>query len=180
MEFLEAIRSRRSIRKYRPDRLENGDLEKLLEAARLAPSAKNLQPYKFILVDDKTIISGLVEACRNQTFIGEAPLVAVACVNPAEAYGTLGGHENSAYVDAAIAMEHLVLAATALGLGTCWVGAFSEEKVREVLDVPGDWRVVALTPIGKPAENPSTRPKKSKGELFFLNAWGKAVGNGTR
>lgn len=180
MEFFEAIKSRRSIRKYKPDRLEKGDLEKVLEAARLAPSAKNLQPYKFILVDDRTIISGLVGACRNQTFIGEAPLVIVMCVNPAEASGTLGGRENSAYVDAAIAMEHLVLAATALGLGACWIGSFSEEKVREVLDVPGDWRVVAVTPIGKPAEKPAARPKKSKSELFFLNAWGKAAENGAR
>lgn len=180
MEFFDAVKSRRSIRKYKPDRIGKGDLEKILEAARLSPSAKNLQPYKFILVDDRTIISGLLGACRNQAFIGEAPLVIVACADPSAAYNTLGGRENSAYVDAAIAMEHLVLAATAVGLGTCWIGTFSEEKVREVLDVPGDWRVVALTPIGKPAEKPAARPKKSKSELFFLNAWGKAAENGTR
>lgn len=173
MEFLKTVASRRSIRKYKHDRIDEEDLKKILECARLAPSAKNLQPYKFILVDDKETISRLVVACRNQTFIGEAPLVIVACANPSEAYNTLGGRGNSAYLDTAIAMEHMVLAATDLGLGTCWIGTFSEDEVKKVLDVPDDWRAVALTPLGVPVEKPAARPKKPAGELFFMNAWGR-------
>lgn len=175
MEFLKAVESRRSIRKYKPDKMGEDGLKKILEAVRLAPSAKNIQPYRFILVEDRDTISRLVVACRNQAFIGEAPLVIVACANPAEAYNTLGGGENSAYVDTAIAMEHLVLAAAGLGLGTCWIGAFSEDDVKKVLGVPKDWRVVAITPLGTPAEQPEARPKKSVEKLFFLNSWGRLV-----
>lgn len=175
MEFLKAVGSRRSIRKYRPEGIGKEDLDKIVEAARLAPSAKNIQPYRFILVDDRETMSRLVVACRNQSFIGEAPLVIVACANPSAAYNTLGGSGNSAYVDTAIAMEHIVLAAADLGLGTCWVGAFSEDKVKEILGVPAEWRVVALTPLGKPAEKPAARPKKRAGELLFLNRWGRPL-----
>lgn len=175
MEFLKAVGSRRSIRKYRPEGVDKEDIKKILEAARLAPSAKNLQPYRFIIVDERETISKLVVACRNQTFIGEAPLVIVACANPLAAYNTLGGSGNSAYVDTAIAMEHIVLAAADLGLGTCWIGAFSEPAVKEILGVPAEWRVVALTPLGKPAEKPAARPKKQTKELLFLNRWGRPL-----
>lgn len=173
MDFLKTVESRRSIRKYKPDKILESDLKKILECARLAPSAKNLQPYKFIIVDDKGTISRLVVACKNQTFIGQAPLVIVACANPSEAYNTLGGCWNSAYLDTAIAMEHMVLAATGLGLGTCWIGAFSEDDVKKVLDVPDDWKVVALATLGVSDEKPAARPKKPAGELFFSNSWGR-------
>ncbi len=175
MEFLKAVESRRSIRKYKPEGIGKENLKKILDAARFAPSAKNIQPYRFILVDDRETLSRLAIACRNQTFIGEAPLVIVACANPSAAYNTLGGSGNSAYLDTAIAMEHLVLAAADLGLGTCWIGAFSEGDVKKVLGVPADWRVVALTPLGKPAEKPAARPKKSVKELFFSNYWGRQL-----
>ncbi len=161
----EIIKSRRSVRKFKPQPVEEEKLSRVLEAVRLAPSACNFQPYKFIVVRDEKIRKALVPACRSQGFIGEAPLIIVGATFPEKAYKRMGGSGNSHEVDLAIAFDHLTLAAWELGLGTCWIGAFAEEEVKIILDIPDDVRVVALTPLGYPDEKPPFRNRKSFKEL---------------
>jgi nitroreductase len=164
--LMEIIRNRRSIRSYKKDPVEEEKLEYILEAFRKAPSAKNLQPWKLIVVKDENKKSDLAIACNNQVFISEAPVIVVACAKEDEAYGTMGGYLNSYPIDIAIAMEHLILAATEKGLSTCWIGAFKEKLVKDLLAVPKNIRVVALTPIGYPAEEtPPKRGRKSLSEI---------------
>lgn len=162
----EVIKSRRSVRKFKSQSIEEEKLKQVLEAVRLAPSACNFQPYKFIVVKDEKIRKALVPACRNQSFIGEAPLIIVGVTFPEKAYKRMGGSSNSHEVDLAIAFDHLTLAAWELGLGTCWIGAFAEEEVKRILDIPDNVRVVALTPLGYPDEKPQFRNRKSLRELI--------------
>ena len=169
MDALEAIRTRRSVRKYRPDPVPEELLKEVLSAARIAPSADNAQPWKFIVVTDEEIKRKLIQACAGQKFIAEAPLVIVGCGFPEDAYATAGGYMSSFVMDVTIAMDHLILAATSLGLGSCWIAAFKEEKVKEILGIPDDVRVVALTPLGYPDESPKKTSRKDLAELFIYN-----------
>ena len=171
MDVYEAIRSRTSVRSYRSDPIEEDKLERILDAARLAPSGKNGQPWRFIVIKDQDTKEKLVPACRNQAFLGEAPVVIAACGREDEAYGRMGGYWNSLPVDIGIALEHLMLAAEAEGLGTCWIGAFVEEEVREILSVPGEVKDVALTPVGYPATERKTRPRKDLEEIVMNERW---------
>ena len=158
MNVLEVIKGRRSIRQYKDQPIPEEVLTTVLEAARLAPSAGNMQEYKFIVVRDDKTRKELVPACNNQSFVGEAPCIIVGCaLNPKRRY---------AFVDVAIAMDHMTLVAHSLGLGTCWIGAFSEDKVKELLGIPGEVSVVCLLPIGYPAKEGITRTRKSAEELF--------------
>ncbi len=159
--ILEIITHRRSIRSYDPREIEPEKIEYILDAFRKAPSAKNIQPWKLIIVKEKNKKIDLSIACNNQPFIAEAPLIIVACANEEEAYGTMGGYMSSYPVDIAIALEHLMLAATETGLGTCWIGAFKENLVKGIMGVPDNIRVVALTPIGYPGPNAET-PKRGR------------------
>ncbi len=167
--LLGIISKRKSIRGYLDKEVENEKLDYLIEAFRLAPSAKNLQPWKLIVIKDKNIIKELIPACKNQVFIGEAPIVIAACAFEEEAYGTMGGYLNSYPLDIGIAFEHLILAAAEQGLGTCWIGAFLEEEVKKVLKVPEKVRVVALTPVGYPNDTGRDKPRKKTGEIVSLN-----------
>ena len=160
MTVLEAIRQRKSIRKYRPDPVPDEALGRVLEAARLAPSGKNLQPWKFIVVRSVGTKKRLARASANQAFLAGAPLVIVACGFPEECYASMGRYMKSWPVDVSCAMEHLMLQAAAEGLGTCWIGAFEEEAVKEILGVPPQVKVLALTPLGYPAEDPPPRGRK--------------------
>ena len=171
MDVYEAIRTRTSIRSYLPDQIDEETLDRVLDAARLAPSGKNGQPWTFIVVRDGETRKRLVPACKNQQFVGEAPIVVVACGREELAYQKMGGYWNSLPVDIGIALEHLMLAAAAEGLGTCWIGAFIEEDVRRILDIPSDVKIVALTPIGKPAVEANPRPRKSLGEIVMTDGW---------
>jgi len=157
---MDLIEKRKSIRSYKPQDVEEEKLNYILQAFRKAPSAKNLQPWKLIIVKDKKKISDLSIACNNQTFLSEAPILIVACAKEDEAYGVMGGYMNSYPVDIALALEHLILAATEKGLGTCWIGAFKEKLVKDLLDVPDNVRVVAITPVGYPAVEGRTRGRK--------------------
>ena len=171
MDVMEAIRTRRSIRKYLPDPVSDEDLATVLEAAQLAPTACNNQPFKIIVVKDAGLREKLVPACKGQRFVGEAPVVLVGCAFEPEAYPSQAGWMNTFAVDTTIVFDHITLAATALGLGTCWIGAFDEESVRDVLSIPADWRVVCLTPLGKPAEAPPARPRKPLQQLVSEEGW---------
>lgn len=165
MDILEAMKLRRSVRGYRSDPVPDEHLKTVLDAARIAPSANNAQPWRFIVVSEEDLKRRLIQACNGQEFIAEAPIVIVGCGYPDEAYGTVGGYMSSYVMDVTIAMDHLILAATSLGLGTCWIAAFKEEKVREILGIPQDVKVVALTPLGYPADASRKSSRKNLAEI---------------
>ncbi len=168
-KVLEVIRKRRSIRAYRPNPIPDELLSIVLEAARLAPSARNDQPWHFIVVKDKSIREAMVEACRGQSFVAEAPVIIVGCADLRVARSHIGGFMDSYPVDLAIAFDHLMLVAAELGLGTCWIGAFNENKVKEILRLPKCVRPVGITPLGFPAESPQMPPRRSLDEVTSLN-----------
>lgn len=172
MDIYDAIRTRTSVRAYRSDPVEPEKLERILDAARLAPSGKNGQPWTFIVITDPKIKQDLVPACKGQSFIAEAPVVIAACGREDLAYQKMGGYWNSMPVDIGIAFEHLMLAAAAEGLGTCWIGAFMEEEVRSILGVPKEHKIVALTPVGYPAGERIVRPRKALQDILMKDRWG--------
>ena len=171
MDIYETVRERTSIREYKTDPIEEDKLERILDAARLAPSGKNGQPWTFIVVKDEETRKKLVPACKGQEFVGQAPVVVVACGLEERAYKKMGGYWNSMPLDIGIAIEHLMLAAVSEGLGTCWIGAFFEEQVREILGVPEGVKIVALTPVGYPAGEKTHRPRKSLDEIIMHERW---------
>ena len=147
MQILELMRTRHSIRKYSGRKVGKKKLSYVIEAFRVAPSAKNLQPWYLVIVNDKEIINRLVPACNGQEFIAEAPIVIAVIGDEKNSYGRMGGYASSLFIDIGISFEHLMLAAWEQGLGTCWIGSFKEEDVKEILNVPDEYRVVALTPL---------------------------------
>ena len=150
MDFQDVVRGRSSVRSYSDRNIETDKIEQILECARLAPSWANKQCWRFVVVTEPDGITALAKAAgTSNRWVSKAPVIVVACGNPAQS-GTRDGIEYFA-VDVAIAMEHLILAATDLGLGTCWIGYFNEAKVKEALKIPDNIRVVALTPLGYPA-----------------------------
>jgi len=165
MNILEIMRRRQSVRKYQATPVPDDVLARVLEAARVAPSGKNLQPWKFIIVRDPETKAKLAEASLNQRFIAEAPVVIVACGFPDNCYAKMGRYMKSWPVDVAIALEHLILQAAEDGLGTCWIGAFEETEVKSILGVPEEAKVLALTPLGYPGERPGFRGRKSLDEI---------------
>ncbi len=173
MDIYEAIKNRVSTRAYLPDPVEEEKIDRILEAARLAPSGKNGQPWTFIVVTGEDTRGRLMHACRDQKFIAEAPVVIAACGREKLAYQKMGGYWNSLPVDIGIALEHLMLAAESEGLGTCWIGAFAEEEVREILEVPADVKIVALTPVGYPASEKVFRKRKPLEEIVMREKWEK-------
>jgi len=170
MTVLEVIRRRRSVRAYEGRAIPAQVMERMCEALRLAPSACNNQPWKFVIVTNAEIRKQLVGACRGQKYVAEAPVVIVGVGYPAQAYQHMGGYGNSTDVDIAIAFDHLTLAAAEEGLGTCWVGAFSEAEVKRVLNVPAEAKVVALIPLGYPKDpgvfDGKEKPRKAPGDIF--------------
>ena len=164
MDVFEAIKTRRSIRKYRREPIPDEKLESIFEAARLAPSAGNRQPWRFVVVQDADRKKALAEAANNQTFLRDAAAIVAAVGDPAV---SAEWYEK----DVMIALEHMVLAATALGCGTCWIGAFDENAVKHLLKVPAKMKIVALLPIGIPDETPAPRPRKKFSEIFFKEEW---------
>ena len=150
MEFYEVVRTRRSVRSYSSAPVSDEVLSRVLEAARIAPSGSNRQPWKFILVRDENLKKELVSLSGGQSFIAQAPLVIVACgVN---IHYNRGGYmgDMSMLVDVSIAVDHFTLAARAEGLGTCWIGLFNNEAIKKLLQIPEDVNVVAVIPIGYP------------------------------
>jgi len=162
MDFYEVIRTRRSIRSFKPDPIPDEVLSRVLEAVRIAPSGSNRQPWKFIVVKDEALKKHLVPACHNQRFIAEAPAIIVACGS--DIRWNRGGYmgQMSMLVDVSIAFTHLILAARVEGLGTCWIGDFNNDEVKKVLDIPEDMNVVAVTPLGYPKEEAFTEPGPRK------------------
>ena len=168
MDVFEAIKGRRSIRKFTRENVSDDDLRKVLECAIMAPSAGNLQPWEFVVVRDTEIKRRLSAAALDQTFIEEAPVVVVVCANETRSGWGYGRRGATLYClqDTAAATQNLLLAAYALGLGACWVGAFHEEEVRKVLKVSRGMRPIAIVPVGYPAESPPPRPRRRLSEVI--------------
>ncbi len=171
MKVLEAIQKRRSVRKYKQDPIPEEALLRVLEAARLAPSGKNFQPWKFIIVKDKALKEKLARASAGQFFMAEAPIIIVGCGFPDKCYARMGRYMKSWSVDVTIALEHLILQAQEEGLGTCWIGSFEEEEVKAILNVPEEVKVLALTPLGYPEEIPAFRGRKSLDEIISYDRY---------
>ena len=163
MDVFEAISKRRSIRKYKNDEVPDEKLQNILEVARIAPSASNRQEWKFIVVKDKETREKLVEAAHGQQFVVEAPVTIVACSTESERVMPCGQYAYT--VDISIAVSFMILEAVEQGLGTCWLGAFDEEKVRNILEIPERIRVPAMFTLGYPDENPHARPRKHLDEI---------------
>lgn len=164
MDVLDAIKTRRSIRKYRRQAIPREIQEKILEAGRWAPSAGNQQAREFILVERRDIRERLAAAAYGQGFIAEAPLVIVVCASKARSGSRYGARGEGLYAlqDAAASTQNMLLAVHALGLGSCWVGAFDEEEVCRVLNLPEGVYPTALLPVGFPGENPRPPGRRSE------------------
>ena len=161
MELLELMRTRRSIRKYDGRPVEEEKLARVLEAGRLAPSARNMQEWKFVVVRGSRL-EALTKACNGQQMVQEAGAAIAVCATENH---MMGCGQPSATVDCSIALSFMLLEAEELGLGMCWLGSFMAPAVKEALDLPEDWTVVAVSPLGYPAESPDARPGKPLGEL---------------
>lgn len=169
MDVMEAIRRRRSIRAFSGRPVEEEKLQAVLEAARLAPSAKNMQEWRFIVVRDPELRARLVEAANGQEYVGQAPVVIVGCGTQCEYRMPCG--QPPFLIDVAIAMEHMALEAVEQGLGTCWIGAYQQQAVKDLLGIPPEAEVVCLMPLGYPAEEPEPRPRVPLEEIVFTDRW---------
>ena len=173
MEVFEAIKKRKSVRSYEPTPIPIEKLKRVLEAARMAPSAGNIQPWRFIVVLDSKKRSRIAKGCRYGHFLEESPVVIVGC-------GDQNASRRWHAIDTCIAMENLVLAAVGEGLGTCWIGAFNEKAIRETLRIPDHLKVVALLALGYSREKLNLsatlahfiRPRKKLERIAYLEEYG--------
>ncbi len=176
MDIFQVIENRRSIRKYKDTPVEREKIEAVLDAARLAPSWKNMQCWRFLVLKGQEKREALLAAFPDDNpgkrAIAQAPVVIVVCADPAQSAVENGIDYYVA--DTAIAFEHLCLAAHALGLGSCWMGLYDEAAVRSALGIPDGVRVVGITPLGYPDQEPKARPRKELAEIAYFNEWGNA------
>lgn len=177
MDIFEVFRERRSIRKYTDQLVAEETIFQVLDAARLAPSWKNMQCWRFLVLRDKDERAKLLDAIPNdnpgKNAIIAAPVVILVCANPEES-----DVENGIpyfVADAAMAFEHLCLAARALGLGTCWMGWYDEEMIKQTFSIPQKYRIVGFTPMGYPNQSPKPRPRKELPEIAFFDSWPKGT-----
>lgn len=173
MDVLEAIKGRRSVREFKPEPVKDEDLRKILDAGRFAPSAGNCQSSELVVVKEPSIKRRIAAAALEQTFISEAPVVIVVCANlprTSRRYGRRG-QELYCLQDTAATTQNILLAAYSLGYGTCWIGAFDEGAVADVIQVPSGVRPVAIIPLGRPVENPSPPQRRSLDDIVHINAW---------
>jgi nitroreductase len=167
MDVFTAISRRKSVRKYKDKAVDETVLRQVLDAGRIAPSAGNRQDWKFIVVRDQETRRKLAIAAKGQMFIEQAPVTIVGCaIEPT--YLMMCG-QSAGILDVSIAFSFMMLAATEQGLGTCWLGAFDENAVKKILDVPDQTRVVAMTPLGYPDEVPAGRPRKDMSEVVCFD-----------
>lgn len=164
MDYYEVIRKRRSIRGYQNRDVEEDKLKRILEAARIAPSATNAQPWLFIVVR-KTEVKEKLKAAYPRPWFWSAPVVICACGIVGQAWRRDDG-KSYLDVDLAIAMDHLILAATAEGLGTCWIGAFDPTQVERILHLAPGIEPIALTPVGYPSAWPKAKSRKQWDEVI--------------
>lgn len=168
-EFFYVIKKRRSIRKYQDKEVEDEKINIIIENAIFSQSAGNLQSYVIYVIKSQTVREELVKAAYGQKFIKEAPVVFVVCADQERAGEFYGerGYELYSINDASIVATYIELIACALDLGTCWVGAFDEQQVKQILDLPEGIKPIAIIPCGYPAEQPKM-PKKRKDMIYFV------------
>jgi nitroreductase len=169
MEFAELIQKRYSVRAYRPDPVEEEKLEQVLEAARLAPTAANRQPFRLLVIQTEGRQDELGRIYHHEWFV-QAPLVIGVCAVSAEGWSRMDG-KSYADVDATIVMDHLILAAANLGLGSCWIGAFDPDAAREVLGLPEGVEPIAFTPLGYAADRPGKKTRRALSGLVRYERW---------
>jgi nitroreductase len=171
LAVLDVVKKRASTRRYRDRPIPERVLLSILEAARLAQSADNRQPWQFIVTTDPANKVRLVQAADNQSFVREAAAVIVCLADPDES-AKVGPFEGF-LIDLAIAIENMALTAWDLGIGSCWIGAFDEEKVKELFDVPDNLRVVSLLTLGYPDEKPGAKYRKRLDEIVHYEKYGR-------
>jgi nitroreductase len=173
MNLDEAIKKRRSIRTFRNQELPQGTIEKLLEAASQAPSAGNVQPWKFVIASKKEVKQAFSKAAFEQECLVEAPVLIVVCADlklATESYG-LRGKTLYCLQDTAAAIQNILLTACSLGLGSCWIGAFKEDQIRKSINAPQEMRPIALIPIGYPNEAPTTRKRRPLSQIVHKESF---------
>ena len=166
MAVLDVIKTRKSIRKYKDTPVEAEKLANVLEAARLAPSARNLQDWKFIAVTQEDLRLQLQRACGSQRQVGQAPVTLVVCANNDM---VMSCGQSKTTIDCSIAMSFMLLQAEEEKLGMCWLGHFNAEEVKKILNIPQDYIVVAVSPLGYADEDPAPKPRKAAGEVICWN-----------
>ncbi|MHA1146152.1 MAG: nitroreductase family protein [Candidatus Helarchaeota archaeon] len=169
MDVAKIILTRRSVRRFKPDPIETGDLIKILEAARWAPSAVNRQVCRFVAVTDASLLKQIASEAKivffRQKHAAQCPAMIVVCCKS----------EKSWIEEIGAAVQNMLLMAHSLGIGTCWIGAFNRDLVRSVLKIPTQFRIYALILVGYPDETPEVAPRLSLGEIAFLNGWKKPI-----
>jgi nitroreductase len=170
MEFTELIRSRYSVRAYRPDPVEDEKLQAVLEAVRLAPTAANRQPFQVVILRTAGREAEIGQIYPRPWFV-QAPLVIAVCAVASQAWVRESDQFNARMIDAAIVADHLILAAANLGLGTCWIAAFNVEAARRVLRLPEDVEAAIFTPLGYPADQLQEKIRKPLSELVRYEHW---------
>lgn len=168
MDTLNSIKTRRSIRRFRPAPLPRNVINTLQEAIMWAPSAGNLQSRKFYFITNKKLQTDLADAAHEQQFVSEAPLTVVACSIPersAQLYGSRG-RDLYAINDTSASIQNLLLTATSLRLGSCWVGSLDEEKVKKILHLEKEVRPIAVIPIGYPDEDPTPPEQVNREQII--------------
>ena len=160
-ETLQTMTNRKSIRKYLPAPVPQEHLELILEAARQAPTGNNTQGWQIIVISDAVLRKKTAQACENQLWMADAPVILCLVTLPGEGQ-----------VDGAIVLDHAILAATSLGYGTCWIGAYNNAEVKRVLGIPPEYGILNLTPVGVPAVDPVKPARKARRELFMADRFG--------
>ncbi len=174
MKFIELAKQRCSIRSYTQEIITEKMLNEVLEAGCLAPTACNFQPFQFVVVQEKENLATLAKGYYPADWFAEAPVVIAICSEASKAWKRANYDEkNFADIDAAIAADHMTLAAEDLGLGTCWIGAFDPEIVRKALGVPHDVEPVILLTLGHPNEKGRPKTRKPLTELVRHETWTK-------
>jgi len=167
MELSEAIKGRRSVRAFKRQDVPEETVEKLIDAARHAPSSGNIQPWEFVVVRNLEVKKKLARAALNQAFVEEAPVVIVVCANERRSSMGYGSRGKTLYCiqDTAAATQNILLTAYSLGLGACWIGAFNEDEAKLALNAPEGIRPVAIIPVGYPDETPPQRSRRSLSQI---------------
>ena len=170
MEYSELITKRYSVRAYRPDQVDDEKLQNVLEAARLAPTAANRQPIQLVVMHTAGREEEIGKIYHRPWFV-QAPLVIAVCALSSQAWVRESDRFNARLIDAAIVADHLILAATNLGLGTCWIANFNMESARSVLCLPDEVEPIIFTPLGYPADLPGTKVRKPLTDLVRYENW---------
>ena len=172
MELYEVVRRRKSVRSFKTTPVPDDVLERVLDAARLAPSARNDQEWRYVILRNRDSIRRVSKAASDHRFIDEAPVLIVCCAETDRRLMSCGHYAYA--IDAAISIDHLTLAATAEGLGTCWIGGFNPSAVRPILGIPDSIEIVELLPLGYPMDDSIVeKNRKSLEEIVFYDRWTK-------